>query len=159
MNSTNLKNALAKSKDIAIDLVGSILARTRLEPIRNASGVEGVKTSWVGDTGENHINVTTDSWNAELKMEGSQPPTLEYIQHGERESLTLRNLKNLSCELDRETLDRLGTSKGAAFAVCAGAAAGLFGWFVISMLRIVSAKATEKTGAPERLPNGNSEKD
>ncbi len=144
MNLTRLKSALAKSKDIATTLLVSILSRTRVEPIYNEAGEKGVRTSWVGNPGENHIHLKTASWNADVKIESPDAAALEYVKHGKKQHIALKNIKALSCELDPETLNRLNGPKGAAFAVCIGAAIGLIGWLAISTLRFVTVQETKK---------------
>ena len=51
VNSEKLGNALARSKDIALGLLGNMLYRTRVEPIRDAEGLKGLKARWVGRCG------------------------------------------------------------------------------------------------------------
>ncbi len=142
MGSKKLSIALAKSKDVAINLLGSVLSRTRVEPIRDAAGLKGVKARWVGDHGENVVKINTPSGSADIQMEGGNAPSVEYVQHGESRTVAVRNIKNFSCELDRELLDRIATPKGAGIAVCIGAAVGLSGWFLISIMRSLSLSST-----------------
>ena len=148
MNSENLRVALLKSKDIALGFLGRVLSSTRVEPIRDAEGdLEGIKASWVGEQGASSLKMNAPTWNADIEMEGTTAPTVEYVQHGDTRSVAVRNIKNLSCEVDRQTLDRLATPKGAGIAMCAGAAAGLLGWFVISVMRSLSVPSKEQKGA------------
>lgn len=138
MNSENLRLALSKSKDITLNFLGRVLSSTRVEPIRDDEGVRGVKACWVGEKGESSIAVDTGEWNANVTMDTDEPPTVEYVQYGDTRSVTIKNINNVSCSVDRETLDEFATPKGAAIAVCAGAAAGLVGWFVVSVMRALA---------------------
>ncbi len=144
VNAINLGNALAKSKDIALELLSSALSRTRVEPIRDTDGINGVKARWVGEPGTNRVAVSSPAGHADIELDGPRAPTVEYVQHGEKRIVAFRNLKDVSCELDPGTLDKIATPKGAAIAACAGAAVGLFGWFLISVLRSVSMAATNE---------------
>lgn len=144
MNSEKLGNALAKSKDIAITLLGNILYRTRVEPIRDAEGLKGLKARWVGDAGQNVIEINTPSGNADVTVDSETAPTIEYVQEGERRTVAVKHINNLSCELSRETMDRIATPRGAAIAMCVGAGIGLFGWFVISAARALSAPKVQQ---------------
>lgn len=140
MNSEKLGNALVKSKDIVISLLGSFLYRTRVEPIRDEEGITGLKARWIGDPGENMIEINTPSGSADITTDGDDAPTIEYIQDGERRTVAVKHIKNLSCELSQESLDRIATPRGAATAICIGAGAGLFGWFLISVARSISMR-------------------
>lgn len=144
MNSENLRLALSKSKDITLNFLGRVLSNTRMEPIRDEEGVRGVKASWVGEQGESSVTVDTGEWNANVKMEADEPPTVEYVQHGETRSIAIKNINNISCSVDRETLDQFATPRGAAIAVCAGAATGLVGWFVVSVIRALAVSNKEQ---------------
>lgn len=144
VNSAKLGNALAKSKDIAIGILGNMLYRTRVEPIRDAEGVKGLKARWIGDAGQNVIEISTPSGNADIKVDSETAPTVEYVQEGERRTVTLKHINNLSCELSRETMDRIATPRGAAIATCVGAGIGLFGWFVISAARALSVPKVQQ---------------
>ena len=135
MNSEKLGDALVKSKDIAVNLLGSLLYRTRVEPISDAAGLKGLKARWIGDQGENVIEINTDSGNTDIKADGNIAPTIEYVQEGEKRTIALRDVKDISCEFNRETLDRIATPKGAAIAMCVGAGIGLFGWFLVNVMR------------------------
>ncbi len=164
MNSEKLGNALAKSKDIAINLLGSILYRTRVEPIRDEDGIKGLKARWIGDPGENAIEINTPSGSADITIDADAAPTIEYVQDGERRTVAVKHIKNLSCELSQETVDRIATPRGAAIAMCIGAGAGLFGWFLISTARALSVQRVEQidaTIAPivSRGDNAQSEED
>ena len=147
MNSEKLGNALAKSKDIAINLLGSILYRTRVEPIRDEDGIKGLKARWIGDPGGNVLEVSTPSVSADIKIEGDAAPTIEYVQEGEHRTVAVKHIKDISCELSQETVDRIATPRGAALAVCLGAGAGLFGWFLISVARAVSVRRVQQIDA------------
>ena len=144
MNSEKLGNALAKSKDIAITLLGSMLYRTRVEPIHDAEGIKGLKARWIGDPGKNVMEINTPAGNADVKMDGNTAPTIEYIQEGEKRTIAVRHIKNLSCELNRETMDQIATPRGASIAMCIGAGIGLFGWFLISAMRSLPTPGTEQ---------------
>ena len=142
MNSEKLGNALVKSKDIAINLLGSILYRTRVEPIRDTEGITGMKARWIGDPGKNVVEINTPSGSTDLKIDGNTEPTIEYVQEGETRTIAVRHIKNLSCELNRETLDRIATPRGAGIAMCVGAGIGLFGWFLITVMRALPTPRT-----------------
>ena len=144
VNLEKLGNALSKSKDIAIHLLGNMLYRTRVEPIRDAEGVKGLKARWIGDAGQNVIEINTPSGNADIKVDSETTPTIEYVQEGERRTVAVKHINNLSCELSRETLDRIATPKGAGIAMCVGAGIGLLGWFVISAARALSAPQVQR---------------
>ena len=144
VNSEKLGNALAKTKDIAISLLGSVLYRTRVEPIRDAEGLKGLKARWVGDAGQNVIEINTSSGNADIKVDSETTPTIEYVQEGERRTVAVRHINNLSCELSRETMDRIATPRGAGIAMCVGAGIGLLGWFVISAARALSVPKVQQ---------------
>lgn len=143
MNTENLRLAFSKSKDMTLNFLGRILSNTRLEPIRDDEGVKGVKASWVGEQGKSSIAVDTGEWNANLKLESDEPPAVEYVQYGDTRSVAIKNINNISCSLDKETLDEFVTPRGAAVAVCAGAAAGLLGWFFVSVMRALAVSTRE----------------
>lgn len=143
MNSNNFRVALSKSKDITLNFLGRVLSSTRVEPIRD-EGVKGVKACWIGEQGESSIAVNTGEWNANVKMDTDEPPTVEYVQYGDTRSVTIKNINNISCSVDQETLDQFATPRGAAVAVCAGAAAGLVGWFIVSVMRALAVSAREQ---------------
>ncbi|RKU23756.1 hypothetical protein C6503_02460 [Candidatus Poribacteria bacterium] len=147
MNSEKLGNALAKSKDIAINLLGNIVYRTRVEPIRDEDGIKGLKARWIGDPGENAIEINTPSGSADITIDTDTVPTIEYVQDGERRTVAVKHIKNLSCELDQEIVDRIATPRGAAIAMCIGAGAGLFGWFLISAARALSVQRVQQIDA------------
>lgn len=144
MNSEKLGNALAKSKDIAITLLGSLLYRTRVEGIRDADGIKGMKAYWTGDPGENVIEIDTPAGNADLKIDGNTAPTIEYVQEDGKRTIAVRNIKNLACEFDRETMDQIATPRGASIAMCIGAGIGLLGWALISAMRSLPTPRTEQ---------------
>ncbi len=143
MDTKNLKLAFSKSKDMTLNFLGRILSSTRVEPIRDEEGVTGVKASWVGEQGHSSIAINTDEWNANVKIEANEPPAIEYVQHGDNRSIAVKNIDKISCAVDQETLDQFVSPRGAAIAVCAGAAAGLVGWFVISVMRSVAVSIKE----------------
>ena len=136
MNSEKLGNALSKSKDIAFTLLGSMLYRTRVEPIRDADGIKGMKARWIGDPGEDVIEINSPSGSTDITVDGNTAPMIEYVQDGEKRTIAVRHIKNLSCELDRETMDQIATPRGAGIAMCIGAGVGLLGWFLISVMRV-----------------------
>ena len=146
MNIQDLRHAISKSKDVTLNFLGRVMSNTHLEPIRDDDGIKGIKASWVGQQGERSIDVDTGGWNANLTLESDEPPTLEYVQNGDNRSVAVKNINDITCSVDRDTLDEFVTPKGAAIAVCAGAAAGLIGWFFISVMRslAVSAKNQEE---------------
>lgn len=144
MNTENLRLAFAKSKDITLSFLGGILSNTRVEAIREDEGATGIKASWIGNQGESSIAVDTGELNAKVKMETDNPPTLEYVQQGESRSVSINNINNITCSMDSETLDEFVSPRGAAIAVCAGAAAGLVGWFVVSVMRAIAVKVNEQ---------------
>ena len=147
MNSEKLGNALSKSKDIAFTLLGGMLYRTRVEPIRDADGIKGMKARWIGDPGEDVIEINTPSGSTDLTIDGNTAPMIEYVQDGEKRTIAVRHIKNLSCELDRETMDQIATPRGAGIAMCIGAGVGLLGWFLISVMRVFPTPRTEQDGA------------
>lgn len=143
MNSENLRRALSKSKDITLNFLGRVVSSTRVEPIREEDGAKGIKACWIGEQGKSSIEMDTGEWRANVEMEADEPPTVEYVQHGETRSVAIKNINNISCAVDRETLDQFATPRGAAIAVCAGAAAGLVGWFVVSVMRALAVPNSE----------------
>lgn len=141
MNLENLRLAISKSKDVTLNFLGSVMSNTHLEPIRDDEGVKGVKASWIGEQGERSIDVGTGDWNANLTLESDEPPSVEYVQNGDNRSVAIKNINNISCAVDRDTLDEFVSPRGAAIAVCAGAAAGLLGWFFVSVMRALAVSA------------------
>lgn len=122
-----------------------MLCRTRVEPIRDADGIKGLKAHWIGEPGESVMEINTSSGSTDLKMNGDTAPAIEYAQEGEKRTIAIRNIKNLSCELNQETLDRIATPRGAGIAMCVGAGVGLLGWFLISAARALSVpRITQK---------------
>ena len=144
MNLEKLGNALAKSKNIAITFLGNLLYRTRVEPIRDTEGIKGLKAHWIGDPGENVMEINTPSGSTDLKIDGNTAPTIEYVQEGEKRTIAVRHIKNLSCELNRETMDQIATPRGAGIAMCIGAGIGLLGWFLVSVMRALPTPRTEQ---------------
>ena len=159
VNSEKLGNALAKSKDIAINLLGNMLYRTRVEPIRDAEGVKGLKARWIGDAGQNVIEINTPSGNADITVDSETAPTIEYAQEGERRTVTVKHINSLSCELSRETMDRIATPRGAGIAMCVGAGIGLLGWFVVSAARALSVPQVQQivSSTPPLASDGDGE--
>lgn len=143
MNSENLRLAISKSKDITLNFLGKVLSGTRLEPIRDDESVKGIKASWVGEQGKSSIAFESGELNATVRMDAEAPPTVEYIQQGESRSIAVKNLNNITCEVDSDTLDHFASPRGAAIAICAGAAAGLVSWFAISVIRALAVSAKE----------------
>ena len=94
MNLENLGNALAKSKDIATGLLGGLLYRTRIEGIRDADGLKGVKARWMGDPGESVMEINTSLGSTDLTIDGNTAPTIAYAQEGEKRTIAVRNIKN-----------------------------------------------------------------
>ena len=115
-----------------------MLYRTRVEPIRDAEGIKGLKAQWIGEPGESVVEINTSLGSTDLKIDGDTAPALEYAQEGEKRTIGVKNIKNLSCELSQETLDRIATPRGAGIAMCVGAGVGLLGWFLISTARALS---------------------
>ena len=159
MNLENLGNALAKSKDIATGLLGGLLYRTRIEGIRDADRLKGVKARWMGDPGESVMEINTSLGSTDLKIDGNTAPTIEYVQEGEKRTIAVRNIKNLSCELDRETIDQIATPKGASIAICIGAGIGLLGWVLISVMRSLPTPRTEQNDSAAIPPTATTEDD
>lgn len=151
MNSEKLRNAFVKSKDIVTYLLGNLVTRTRVEPIRTPDGIKGVKASWIGDPGEKVMQINTPSGDMDITLAGNTAPTVEYRQEGERQRVTFRHVKNLSCELDRATLERIATPKGAGIAMCVGAGIGLLGWFLLTATRALP-KAGSDAQNREAIP-------
>jgi hypothetical protein len=143
VNLEKLGNALAKSKNIAITLLGNLLYRTRVEPIRDTEGIKGLKAHWIGDPGGNVMEINTPSGSTDLKIDGNTAPTIEYVQEGEKRTIAVRHIKNLSCELNRETMDQIATPRGAGIAMCIGAGVGLLGWFLVSVMRALPTPRIE----------------
>ena len=157
MNSKNLRIALSKSKDITLNFLAGVLSSTRVEPIRDEEGVKGVKASWIGEQGERSIDVDTGEWNANVSLDADQSPALEYVQHGESRSVAIKNINNLTCSVDEETLDKFTTPRGAAIAVCAGAAAGLATWFAVSVMRAIADSVKERQESSDKIESEDTE--
>ena len=144
MNTTKLRSAVSKSKDLTLGFLGRILTNTRVEPIHDDTGVRGLKASWIGEQGDRSYAVDTEDMNANIEIESDDSPTVEYLHSGETRSVAIRNISNISCTVDNETLDKFTSPKGAAIAVCAGAAAGLVSWFAISVIRSLAEATSEQ---------------
>jgi len=144
MNTTKLRSAVSKSKDLTLGFLGRILTNTRVEPIHDDTGVRGLKASWVGEQGDRSYTVDTDDLKANIEIDSDDSPTVEYLHSGEIRSVAIRNINTISCTVDNETLDKFTTPKGAAIAVCAGAAAGLVSWFAISVIRSLAEATSEQ---------------
>lgn len=150
MNTKNFCIALSKSKDITLSFLARALSSTRVEPIRDEAGVKGIKASWIAESGERSVDVDTSQWNANVSLEIEEPPTLEYVQYGDSRSVAIKNINNLSCSVDKETLDAFTSPRGAAIAVCAGAAVGLVSWFAIAVMRAISVSVKEREQSSEQ---------
>ena len=157
MNSENLRNALVKSKDITINLLGGVLFRTRVEPIRDAEGIKGLKAHWVNEQADNTVELRTPSGSADIKIDSNTAPAIEYVEDGDRRTIAVRHIEGLSCELDAETLDKIATPKGAGLAMGIGAGVGLLGWFLISVMR--SLAVARSSQADDAMPQVVSEDD
>ena len=144
MNTTKFRSAVAKSKDLTLGFLGKILTNTRVEPIHDDTGVRGLKASWIGEQGDRSYAVDTADMNANIEIESDDSPTVEYLHSGETRKVAIRNISNISCTVDNETLDKFTSPKGAAVAVCAGAAAGLVSWFAISVIRSLAEATSEQ---------------
>ena len=138
-------------------LLGNMLYRTRIEPIRDAEGLKGMKARWIGDPGEKAIEINAPSGSTDLTIAGNAAPTIEYAQEGEKRRIAVRDIKDLSCELDRETMDQIATPKGAGIAMCIGAGVGLLGWFLISVMRVLPAPRREQDDSAAIPPIGTTE--
>ena len=149
MNSEKLGNALAKSKDIAINLLGNILYRTRVEPIRDEDGIKGLKARWIGDPGGNVLEVSTPSVSADIKIEGDAAPTIEYVQEGEHRTVAVKHIKDISCEFSQETVDRIATPQRCS--TCGLPRCGCrFVWMVSDLS---GACCIRSTGSTDRRDN------
>ena len=135
MNSEKLREALAKSKDITINLLGKLLFQTRVEPIDDADGMKGLKARWVSEQGNNTVGLRTPAGSADIKIDSNTAPAIEYVEDGNKRTIAIRHIEGLSCELDEETLDKIATPRGAGIAMGIGAGIGLLGWFLISVMR------------------------
>lgn len=158
MNSENLRNALVKSKDITINLLGGVLFQTRVEPIRDADGKRGLKARWVSEQGDNSVKLRTPSGSADIKIDSDTTPTVEYVEDGERRTIAIKHVDSLSCELDEEMLDKIATPRGAGIAMGIGAGVGLLGWFLISVMRslvVAQGSQTDNT-IPQIISEANS---
>ncbi len=143
MNMQNLRLAISKSKDVTLNFLGRVVSNTHLEPIHDDAGIKGIRASWVGEQGERGIDVDIGDRNANLTLESNEPPTVEYVQHGDNRSVAIKNIDNISCTVDKDTLDEFVSPRGAAIAVCAGAAVGLLGWFFVSVIRALAAASAK----------------
>ncbi len=151
MDSKKLRIALTKSKDITLNFLARALSSTRVEPIRDDEGVKGIKASWVGESGQRSVDVDTGQWNANVSLETEEPPSVEYVEHGDSRSVAIKNINTLKCSVDQETLDEFTSPRGAAIAVCAGAAVGLVSWFAISVMRAIAVSVKEREQVSEQI--------
>ncbi len=144
MISENLRSALTTSKDITISLLGKVLFQSRVEPIGDADRITGVKAQWVSKQSDNSVNISSSSGSAGIKIEGSTAPTIEYVQEDEKRTIAVKHIESISCELERETLDRIASPKGAGIAMGVGAGIGLLSWFLIAVMRsLLVPRATQ----------------
>lgn len=150
MDSEKLRIALSKSKDITLNFLARALSSTRVEPIQDEDGVKGIKASWLGESGERRVDVDSGQLNAIVSLETEDPPSVEYVEHGDSHSVSIKNINNLRCSVDQETLDEFTSPRGAAIAVCAGAAVGLVGWFAISVMRAITVSVKEREQSVEQ---------
>ena len=157
MNSENLRNALVKSKDITINLLGGVLFRTRVEPIRDADGIKGLKAHWISEQEDNSVELRTPSGSADIKIDSNTAPAIEYVEDGDRRTIAIRHIEGVSCELDEETLDKITTPRGAGIAMGIGAGVGLLGWFLISVMRSLAVARSSQTD--DAIPQVVSEED
>ena len=96
---------------------------------------------------EDVIEINSPSGSTDLTIDGNTAPMIEYVQDGEKRTIAVRHIKNLSCELDQETMDQIATPRGAGIAMCIGAGVGLLGWFLISVMRVFPTPRTEQDDA------------
>ena len=157
MNSKKLRIALSKSKDITLNFLARVLSSTRVEPIQDADGIKGIKASWIGESGERSVGVDTGQLNANVSLEAEEPPSVEYVEHGDSHSVAIKNINNLRCSVDQETLDEFISPRGAAIAVCAGAAVGLVGWFAFSVMRAITVSVKEREQSIEESKSEDTE--
>lgn len=157
MDSQKFRIALSKSKDITLNFLARALSSTRVEPIQDEDGVKGIKASWLGESGERSVDVDTGQLNANVSLETEDPPSVEYVEHGDSHSVSIKNINNLRCSVDQETLDEFTSPRGAAIAVCAGAAVGLVGWFAISVMRAITVSVKEREQSAEQSDSENTE--
>lgn len=157
MDSKKLRIALSKSKDITLNFLARALSSTRVEPIQDEDGVKGIKASWLGESGEHSVDVDTGQLNAIVSLETEEPPSVEYVEHGDARSVAIKNINNLRCSVDQETLDEFTSPRGAAIAVCAGAAVGLVGWFAISVMRAITVSVKEREQSVEQSESEDTE--
>lgn len=103
------------------------------------------------------MEIHTPSGSADIIIDSNTAPTVEYVEDGERRTIAIRHIENLSCELDRETLDRIATPRGAGLAMGIGAGIGLLGWFLISVMRSLAVARDRQTA--DAIPTVVSEED
>ena len=157
MNSEKLREALAKSKDITINLLGKVLFQTRVEPIGDADGMKGLKARWVSEQGDNTVALRTPAGSADIKIDSNTAPAIEYVEDGDKRTIAVRHIEGLSCELDEETLDKIATPRGAGLAMGIGAGIGLLGWFLISVMRSLAVARDRQ--ADDAIPQVASKED
>ena len=157
MNSEKLREALAKSKDITINLLGKLLFQTRVEPIGDADGMKGLKARWVSEQGNNTVGLRTPAGSADIKIDSNTAPAIEYVEDGDKRTIAIRHIEGLSCELDEETLDKIATPRGAGLAMGIGAGIGLLGWFLISVMRSLAVARDRQ--AEDAIPQVASKED
>ena len=144
--------SLTACKRIGLKIADSLLARVNLEPIEDETGVIGAKAVWVGNRGQSVVEVNSPSLKGNIKMEGDQPPTVEYWHAGDKRGFALRHPKNIACEFDEKTLRKITSAKAAGIAMGAGALAGLLGWLAVSIVnRAALVKQEAEASSPPLL--------
>ncbi len=128
MSLENWVLSASKFKKIVLKITDTLLARVNFESIEGEEGVTGAKAVWVGERGESTLEVDAPSLKGNIKTEGDTAPTIEYWHQGNKRGFALRNPKNISCEFDEKTLEKISTGKAAGIAAAAGAIVGLLGW-------------------------------
>ena len=131
MSLENWVVSVSKFKKVVLKITDTLLTRVNLEAIEDEKGVAGVKAVWIGEHGESTIEVDAPSLKGNLKTEGDNAPTVEYWHRGNKRGFAVRHPKDISCEFDEKTLEKISTGKAAGVAAAAGAAVGLLGWFAL----------------------------
>lgn len=136
--------SLSNYKQAALKISNGLLARTQVEETKDESGIKGAKAVWKGEPGESALKVNAPAWKGKIEISGDSAPTIEYRQQGDRRSFAVRNPKDISFEVDQNTLNEITTAKGAWIAAIAGAGAGLFGWFLLALANRTSLVRKER---------------
>lgn len=136
--------SLSNYKQAALKISNCLLARTQVEEIEDECGNKGAKAVWKGEPGDSALTVDAPAWNGNIEIGGDAAPTIEYRQQGDRRRFAVRNPKDISFEVDQETLTKITTAKGAWIAAIAGAGAGLFGWFLLALANRASLVREER---------------